>query len=65
MLQCPLCAVVPATCLTQENMSTYPTVNAQLIALGYYLCAVKHRLVKPLLIPDNIVASETPVAEAA
>ena len=51
MLQCPLCADVPATCLTQEGL------HQALINLGYYRCTVKNRYVKPVILPD-LAASE-------
>ena len=65
MMQCPLCGDVPATCLTQENMSTNPSAQATLVRLGYWKCTKYNVLVKPNMIPDSIVAPETPIAEAA
>lgn len=50
MLQCPLCADIPATCLTQEG------VQPALIAAGFWRCTVKNRLVKPIILPDLAVA---------
>lgn len=65
MMQCPLCGDVPATCLTQENMIADPVKNALLVSLGYWKCTKYNVLVKPNMIPDSVVAPETPVAEAA
>lgn len=57
MLQCPLCAKIPATCLTQEG------VHQALINLGYYRCTVKNIHVKPVILPDIAAApEETPPA---
>lgn len=63
MMQCPLCGVVPATCLTQENINANPVINARLVALGYWKCTVYNLTVKPNIIPDSIVA--TPDAHVA
>ena len=65
MMQCPLCGDVPATCLTQENMSTNPTAQATLVRLGYWKCTKYNVVLKPNIITDSIVATETPLAEAA
>ena len=58
MLQCPLCAKIPPTCLTQEGL------HQALINLGYYRCTVKNLLVKPVVLPDLAAApEETPPTE--
>ena len=48
MLQCPLCAVIPATCLTQEGLP------AVMIASGWYKCTAKNRYVKPVILDDDM-----------
>lgn len=48
MLQCPLCAVIPATCLTQQGLPSY------LIKAGWYLCTQYNLRIKPVILDDDM-----------
>ena len=57
MLQCPLCGVVPATCLTQDGL---PSI---LINMGYYWCTATSNYVIPTVVPDKAAAEAEELEE--
>lgn len=49
MLQCPLCGVIPATCLTQDGLPQF------LIDDGWYKCTAHNNvLVQPVELDDDM-----------
>lgn len=44
VMQCPICAIIPATCLTQEGLPQF------LIDDGWYECTVSGDYVQPVIL---------------